>query len=191
MLLSDDSGGIIKEISTTSNGKYRFKMPLNAKVKVHVSKEGFFATSSHMSTIGKKFSENFEVNLKLDELIIEKPILIENIYYDYDKWFIREDAQPSLNNLVKVMEDNPNIVIELSSHTDSRASGRYNLVLSDKRAHAAVEYIISKGIERNRITAKGYGETKLINKCKNNVECTEEEHQKNRRTEFKVTKLIK
>lgn len=191
VLLSDEKGTEIKEVSTASNGKYRFKIPLNKKVKVHVSKEGFFATSSHMSTVGKKFSENFEVNLKLDELIIEKPILIENIYYDYDKWFIREDAKPSLDNLVTIMEDNPNIVIELSSHTDSRASGRYNLVLSDKRAHAAVEYIISKGIERNRIAAKGYGETKLINKCKNNVECTEEEHQENRRTEFKVTKLIK
>ena len=89
------------------------------------------------------------------------------------------------------MEDNPNIVIELSSHTDSRASGRYNLILSDKRAHAAVEYIISKGIERERISAKGYGETKLINECKNNIECTEDKHQENRRTEFKVTKLIK
>jgi outer membrane protein OmpA-like peptidoglycan-associated protein/tetratricopeptide (TPR) repeat protein len=191
VILSDVSGKMIKEFSTTKNGKYRFKLPLNGEFKVHVSKEGFFATSSSMSNIGKKYSENFEVNLKLDELIIEKPIVVENIYYDYDKWFIREDAKPSLDNLVKVMEDNPNIVIELSSHTDSRASGRYNLILSDKRARAAVEYIISKGIKRSRITAKGYGETKLINECKNNVECTEEKHQKNRRTEFKVTKLIK
>jgi len=191
VVLSDITGKKLNEIKTTKNGKYRFKLGLNNQFRVHVSKEGFFATSSSISTVGKKYSENFEVNLQLDELIIEKAIVIENIYYDYDKWFIREDAKPSLNNLVKVMEDNPNIIIELSSHTDSRASGRYNLILSDKRAHAAVEYIISKGIERNRITAKGYGETKLINECKNNVECTEEKHQENRRTEFKVTKLIK
>ena len=190
VMLSDVSGKKIKEIVTSSKGDYRFKLPLNTKFKIHASKKGFF-TTSFVSTRGKKYSENFEVNLELDELIIEKPILIANIYYDYDKWFIREDAKPSLNNLVKVMEDNPKIVIELSSHTDSRASGRYNLVLSDKRAHAAVEYIISKGINRNRITAKGYGETMLLNKCKNNIECTEEEHQENRRTEFKVTKLIK
>jgi len=191
VVLSDASGKKIKEMVTSSKGDYRFKLPLNTVFSVHVSKAGFFATSTRLSNIGKKFSEDFEVNLELDELIIEKPILIANIYYDYDKWFIREDAKPSLNNLVKVMEDNPNIVIELSSHTDSRASGRYNLVLSDKRAHAAVEYIISKGIKRNRLSAKGYGETMLLNKCENNVECTEEEHQENRRTEFKVTKLIK
>jgi outer membrane protein OmpA-like peptidoglycan-associated protein len=191
VVLSDISGKTIKEMATSYKGDYRFKLPLNTEFKIHVSKAGFFATSSRFSNIGKKFSEEFEVNLKLDELIIEKPIFIANIYYDYDKWFIRKDAKPSLNNLVKVMEDNPKIVIELSSHTDSRASGRYNLVLSDKRAHAAVEYIISKGINRNRITAKGYGETMLLNKCKNNIECTEEEHQENRRTEFKVTKLIK
>ena len=129
------------------------------------------------------------MNLSLDELIIEKPIVIENIYYDYDKWFIREDAKPELDKLVKIMEDNPRIIVELSSHTDSRASGRYNIVLSDKRAHAAVEYILTKGISQDRISAKGYGETKLLNDCKDNVECTEEQHQINRRTEFKVTKL--
>ena len=190
VVLSDMSGNTVKEVVTTTKGVYRFKIPLNGEFKVHVSKEGFFATSSSLTTVGKKYSENFEVNLKLDELIIEKAIVVDNIYYDYDKWFIREDAKPSLDNLVKIMEDNPNIVIELSSHTDSRASGRYNLVLSDKRARAAVEYIISKGIARKRITAKGYGETKLINECKNNVDCTEEKHQENRRTEFKVTKLI-
>lgn len=190
VVLSNISGEKIKNFTTTTNGKYEFKLPLNGEFKIHVSKEGFFATSSNISTIGKKFSENFEVNLKLDELIIEKAIVIENIYYDYDKWFIREDAKPSLNNLVKVMEDNPNIFIELSSHTDSRASGSYNLILSDKRARAAVEYIISKGINRDRITAKGYGETMLLNRCKNKVVCTEEEHQENRRTEFKVTKLV-
>lgn len=191
VVLSEISGKKIKEMTTNADGTYELKLPLNGEFKVHVSKAGFFAKSSSFSNIGKKFSENFEMNLTLDELIIEKPILIENIYYDYDKWFIREDAKPSLNNLVKIMEDNPKIVIELSSHTDSRASGRYNLILSDKRAHAAVEYIIAKGIKRKRITAKGYGEKKLINECDNKTECSEEKHQENRRTEFKVTKLIK
>jgi outer membrane protein OmpA-like peptidoglycan-associated protein/tetratricopeptide (TPR) repeat protein len=189
VVLSDLSGKTIKEIKTTSNGKYRFKLEPNGDYKVFVRKEGFFAVSQIISTVGKKYSEDFEVNLSLDELIIEKPIVIENIYYDYDKWFIREDAKPELDKLVKIMEDNPRIIVELSSHTDSRASGRYNIVLSDKRAHAAVEYILTKGISQDRISAKGYGETKLLNDCKDNVECTEEQHQINRRTEFKVTKL--
>lgn len=191
VVLNDLFGKPIEKSTTSNNGKFKFKLEPNNDYKVFVRKEGFFAVSQVLSTVGKKYSENFEVNLALDELIIEKPIIIENIYYDYDKWFIREDAKPELDKLVKIMEDNPNIVVELSSHTDSRASDRYNLILSDKRARAAVEYIISKGIAKEKITAKGYGETKLLNNCTNNKECTEQEHQINRRTEFKVIKLKK
>ena len=111
---------------------------------------------------------------------------MENIYYDLNKWFIRPDAAIELDRLAQLMNDNPTLLIELSSHTDSRAGDQYNLILSDKRAQAAVEYIISKGIEAKRLRWKGYGESMLINHCENNVVCTEEEHQKNRRTEFKA-----
>ncbi|MCY7362295.1 MAG: OmpA family protein, partial [Ignavibacteria bacterium] len=89
--------------------------------------------------------------------------------------------------LVKIMKDNPTIKVELGSHTDTRGSDSYNVKLSQRRADSAVKYIISKGIDRSKITAKGYGESKLINKCKNGVKCTEAEHQENRRTEFTVT----
>lgn len=141
--------------------------------------------------IGKKISENFTANFELDQIIIEKPIVLENIYYDLDKWFIRPDAAKELDRLVQVMIDNPTLNIELSSHTDSRAGDQYNLVLSDKRAKAAVEYLISKGIEAKRMRWKGYGESKLVNHCKNKVECSEELHQQNRRTEFKAIKAAK
>ncbi len=86
------------------------------------------------------------------------------------------------------MTDNPTIWIELGSHTDSRGKDSYNLTLSQKRAESAVQYIISKGIDKNRITAKGYGETQLVNKCANGINCSDEEHQLNRRTEFKIVK---
>ena len=89
------------------------------------------------------------------------------------------------------LNDNPKITIELSSHTDSRGKDDYNMKLSQKRAEAAVAYIVSKGIDQSRITAKGYGESKPKNKCKNGVKCTEAEYAKNRRTEFKVTKVAK
>lgn len=141
--------------------------------------------------IGKKLSENFTANFELDQIIIEKPIVLENIYYDLDKWFIRADAAKELDRLVQVMQDNPKLHIELSSHTDSRAGDQYNLVLSDKRAKAAVEYIVSKGIDAKRMKWKGYGESRLVNQCKNKVECSEELHQQNRRTEFKATKIEK
>lgn len=88
-----------------------------------------------------------------------------------------------------IMNDNPGIIIELSSHTDSRADDKYNDNLSQKRADAAVNYIVSHGVASSRISAKGYGERQLINRCANGVECTEAEHQQNRRTEFKVVSM--
>jgi outer membrane protein OmpA-like peptidoglycan-associated protein len=116
------------------------------------------------------------------------------IYYDYRKWNIRQDAATELNKIVKVMLENPNMVIELGSHTDSRGDNSSNASLSDKRAKSAVDYIISKGIAKNRISAKGYGESKLliadsaIQKMRANEE-KERAHEKNRRTEFRVVKL--
>jgi outer membrane protein OmpA-like peptidoglycan-associated protein len=114
-----------------------------------------------------------------------KTFILANIYYDLDKYYIRPDAEPALNKLVVIMKENP-VNIELGSHCDSRASDAYNMILSQNRAESAVHYIVSKGINPARITAKGYGESRLVNRCKNGVPCTEEEHQMNRRTEFKV-----
>ena len=146
---------------------------------------------NHISTVGKIKSENVYVKLKLEmeEIVIDKPIVLENIYYDFDKWNIRADAKPGLDKLVKIMNDNPGISIELGSHTDSRADDKYNDRLSQKRAEAAVKYIVSHGVSQSRISAKGYGETKLVNHCKNGVKCSVAEHQANRRTEFKVVKI--
>lgn len=142
-------------------------------------------------TIGEDLPEDtlyFEI--PLEKIEIGKAIELENIYYDLDKSDIRSDAAIELNKLVTILLDNPGIKIELSSHTDSRGSDRYNQRLSQRRAESAVEYIISQGIEDERITAKGYGETKLVNECRNGVKCSDEEHQRNRRTEFSVTENL-
>ena len=127
-------------------------------------------------------------DLLLDKYALNKTFVIENIYYDLDKWFIRDDAKPSLNKLVGLLNQYP-INVEIGSHTDSRASAKYNIQLSQKRADAAVKYLISKGIDAKRLTYKGYGETMLINRCADGVKCTEAEHQANRRTEFKITSI--
>lgn len=180
-------------ILTNKSGFYKTKLKAKCEYKVKASKAMHLSITAaqYFCMIGKKVSENFTANFELEEIIIEKPIVLENIYYDLDKWFIREDAAKELNRLFQVMNDNPSLNIELSSHTDSRAGDQYNLVLSDKRAKAAVEYLISKGIDAKRMKWKGYGESKLINECKNDVICPEEEHQKNRRTEFKAIKIGK
>lgn len=178
---------------TDKNGNYSMKLKVKSEYEVRCWKPMYFTiTKPHLfCMIGKKLSENFVANFTLDQIIIEKPIVLDNIYYDLDKWEIRSDAAMELDRLVQVMEKNPKIYVELSSHTDSRAGDQYNLILSDKRAKAAVQYIISKGVDAKRMKWKGYGEGKLVNKCKNDEPCTEEEHQQNRRTEFKVIKIMK
>jgi len=113
---------------------------------------------------------------------------LSNIHYDFNKFFIRKDARPILDSVFDILNTYP-IKVELGSHTDSRGSFSYNERLSQHRADAAVDYLVKKGIPINRITAKGYGERQLLNKCADGVKCSEEEHQANRRTEVKVIGL--
>ncbi len=117
---------------------------------------------------------------------ITGPIEVDNIYYEFDRWEITKEAEPALDKIIEVMTENSSIKIELSSHTDARGSEAYNQSLSEKRAKSAVEYIVNKGISKNRIVAKGYGESKLLNDCKLDSSCDEDQHQANRRTEFMV-----
>ncbi len=126
-------------------------------------------------------------NIDLDRAKVDKRITIQNIYYDYDKYDIRPDAAERLDKVVTLLKDNPGMSVELGSHTDARGNDVYNAQLSQRRAEAAVAYIVSEGIDNQRITAKGYGETALVNRCRNGVSCSEEEHQQNRRTELRIT----
>jgi outer membrane protein OmpA-like peptidoglycan-associated protein len=114
------------------------------------------------------------------------PGYLLHIYYDFDQAFIRDESNPELNKLLKLMNDNPNYIIELSSHTDARGSNGYNNRLSQRRAESVVRWLVSKGVERDRLVPRGYGESITTNKCKNNIPCAEKEHQMNRRTEFRV-----
>jgi outer membrane protein OmpA-like peptidoglycan-associated protein len=129
-------------------------------------------------------------NVELDRVELDKSIKIENIYYDLAKWNIRKDAAEELDKLLVTLKDNPSFIVELGSHTDARGKGKYNLDLSQQRADAAVEYLVKSGINASRVSAKGYGETKLVNKCGNGIECKESRHQMNRRTELKITGFL-
>lgn len=126
-------------------------------------------------------------NIELERAKLDKRIQIQNIYYDFDKWDIRPDAAERLDLVVQLMNDNPGLSVELGSHTDSRGNDDYNMALSHKRAASAVAYIVSEGVDSLRITSKGYGESQLVNRCRNDVPCSEEEHQQNRRTELRIT----
>jgi outer membrane protein OmpA-like peptidoglycan-associated protein len=109
-----------------------------------------------------------------------------HIYYDFDQSFLREESMPELDKLLKLMQDNPNYIIEIASHTDARGSDSYNNRLSQRRAEAVVRWLLTKGVERDRLVPRGYGENMLTNNCKNAIRCVEKDHQLNRRTEFRV-----
>ncbi|MCX6291104.1 MAG: OmpA family protein [Bacteroidetes bacterium] len=192
-------GGVLVELTnettgkklatiTGDDGKFMFMLEQNSDFSVVGSKDNYFTNTERVTTKNKIRSENMYVKLKLEmeRIIVNKAIALENIYYDLDKWDIRPDAAAGLDKLVSVLKENSDIKIELGSHTDSRADDAYNMRLSQKRAESAVSYLVSHGITKDRMTAKGFGESMLVNRCKNGVECTEEEHQQNRRTEFKV-----
>lgn len=120
-------------------------------------------------------------------------MLVNTIYYDLDKATLREESKVELDKVIEVLNENTNMIIELSSHTDCRQTYEYNLRLSERRAKVAAEYVKERIVNSHRVISKGYGELKLINDCacEGEVEsdCTEEEHQENRRTEFIILDL--
>lgn len=181
-------GGQLLKQQTNKSGEFAFRLDQNSVYALSGEKTGFRRDLAELSTVGLAKSSELKKDLYLERIAIDSAIRLENIYYDFDKSDIRPDAAIELDKLVRIMKDNPTIWIELGSHTDSRGNDHYNQLLSQRRADAAVRYIISRGIDANRIVAKGYGESRLLNGCSNGVKCTPAEHQLNRRTEFKIIK---
>lgn len=127
----------------------------------------------------------------LEKLAQGKQFILEDLYYDLNKYNIRSDAEAVLNRLVRILTENSSIRIEIGSHTDCRASQAYNQRLSQNRSAAVVAFLVGKGISSNRLVAKGYGESQLVNQCSDGISCTESEHQANRRTVIKVLEGVK
>ena len=180
--------GATLKFETDETGDFKFKLESASDYKLAGEKRGYRGDNKSLTTNKLEASANLEQNLYLEQIAINKPIILENIYYDFNKSNIRPDAAVELDKLVKIIQDNPTIWIELGSHTDSRGTDAYNLTLSQRRAGAAVKYIISKGVDKNRIESKGYGESQPVNGCVNGVKCSAAAYQLNRRTEFKITK---
>lgn len=175
---------------TDANGKYAYNAKYKSSYLVKGMNEGYFADCQQVQVKKQKKSANTEP-LLLSKIQVNKTFEIKDLYYDYKKWDIRPDAALVLDKLAHFLAEYPEIHVELGSHTDARGGDKYNHDLSQSRATSAVQYVVAHGIEAARIKAKGYGETKLKNRCKNDVKCSEEEHQLNRRTEVKVTEVEK
>lgn len=175
--VSDDMGNFELDVSCAA-GKLT---AIGIKKDFKEDRNGFMLTGGKTS---------IELLLEPSKMIMEKGddlakyLDLPIIYFDFDKWNIRPDAERQIQKVIAYMEQYPKVKIDIRSHTDSRANDDYNLSLSERRAQSTRKYMVSKGINANRLTAKGYGESQLTNKCSNGIDCNEQEHDLNRRSEF-------
>lgn len=177
-------------VKTDDKGGFRIQLDEQTYHNFTISKDGYLSKDDYYSTRGVERNpdnpvRNFSKDFEIDKIFRNTEITLQGIYYDLDKAYIRPDAKPVLNRLANILINNPNINIELASHTDCRGGNGYNQNLSQRRAQSAVDYLVAKGIARERMTARGYGETVPVTNCACN-RCSEEEHQLNRRTTFKI-----
>lgn len=191
LIINEVTGDTMKTLKTDDKGKLSLEVEPVTKYKVIAMHDGYFTGHEEFvvakvpySDLKPGYNEHRQaVKVVLPRKATNVVLTIDNIYYDYDKWNIRSDAEVELAKVVVLMQENPDISIELGSHTDERGSSTYNRNLAQKRANSAVDWIIAHGIDKSRITAKGYGEdTPFIKNAQ-----TEEDHQKNRRTTIRVT----
>jgi len=195
VILLDEKFQQIAEVISATDGTYNFDVQCNKTYHIRVAKKDY-ETNENAITI-QPSNDKSELNVKLEKQIKEigvgtdlaKTLEIPIIYFDLDQAVIRKEAAFQLEKIVAVMKQYPDMKIDVRSHTDSRQTEKYNMILSDKRAKATIEWLVKKGISSKRISGKGYGESQLINKCSDNVACTEEEHQLNRRSEFVIVSM--
>lgn len=182
IILVNQCDGSRVEVTTDENGVYSFTTTVDCDYVIEAQKD-------NMGTMGTRIGKDGSGSPDLTMFRKGDVMKVDNIYYDLNKANIRPDAAVELDKVVELMTRYPKMVIEMRSHTDSRATTEYNNKLSANRAKQAVAYLKAKGVAAKRMIAKGYGETQPINKCKDGADCTEEEYQLNRRTEIKVIKL--
>lgn len=195
--LLDEEGEVMQDFVTGNDGKFLFRVYENENYTLMGETDGFITKRQPYTTVGKSVPletlKELVTNITLDTLVVldrkerNKIFVLENIYFGYDSADIRKEAARELDKLVVLLNDNPDLKIEMSSHTDSVASDAYNLQLSQRRAESTVNYLIRKGIATDRLVAKGYGESKPIAR-NTNPDGTDNPagRQRNRRTEFKI-----
>ena len=188
--LTSNDGKVIFSINTTDKGEFGGEIPLNGSFSLLANKPSYFASLPvNLSSIGIQKDSIIELTIYLDAIPApEVDFTLQGILYDLDKYDLRAESKVVLDSLAVILKNNPSLTIEVGSHTDSRAPADYNLELSKKRALSCLNYLITKGINKDRMVSVGYGETKLLNDCSDEIDCTEAEHQLNRRTTFRVLK---
>lgn len=185
-------GGKADSASIPTGSAYTSELQPDADYHVYAVKDRYYSSERTFSTKGiMRNSGASQINdtIFMKQLKVGEVYKVENIYYDYDKATIREDAKPSLDRLLDLLKQYPDMQIQLNSHTDCRGSASYNLKLSNSRAHSVIKYLQSRGIAADRLKYRGYGASEPIEKCDVCKQCNEAQHQTNRRTEFKIIDL--
>ncbi len=179
----------VMTLITDASGKYEFELDDYQPLRASAAKTGYLPGSISFNTPEDPTESYFTTDPICLTLIPEEPITVENVYYDFNKWKLRPESFPALDELVNMLNDDPNMQIELSSHTDSKGSDSYNMKLSQRRAQSVVDYLVKKGIDKTRLKAQGYGESQPVAENENpDGTDNPDGRQKNRRTEFKVLK---
>src|SRR5690606_29070024 len=182
--IKDEFGKIISQQVTNDKGEIKVEMNPISYNYITVEKDGYKPFSTNFTTENILSSP---IKLEQDKPVItEDAIVIENIFFDFNKASVTKESQLSLNKIVTVLNDYPEMKLAIGAHTDNKGSDKYNQALSQKRAKSTVDYLTSKGIAKERLTFKGYGESQPLFDCGGN--CTSDEDQKNRRVEFKIIK---
>lgn len=205
--VKNEAGNTILNSDTRSDGQFEFEVNKGQSYIIHVTRESYFENEKSVGTGALRpndevFSEIF-LEKKIDESSDNSPapksmeeedgvplqvVELEYINYELDKTEVTPEAAKIIDKLVALLKEYPDLEIRIESHTDSRGSDEYNMLLSKKRAKAAFDYVVMKGIDPKRLLYQGYGETRLLNNCKNGVQCTEEQHEVNRRSIVKVVR---
>jgi outer membrane protein OmpA-like peptidoglycan-associated protein len=181
----DTKGNTIETKQTDSEGKVSYDVDCQTAYTFNVKAENFETESFPIQKI-KSGEVIIQAQLVPSEVVItDTEVILKNVYFDFDKSNITAQGANELDKLVKVMKENPAMVIFVKSHTDAKGKSNYNLKLSEQRAQATVQYLLSKGITKDRISGKGYGNTEPKVIC---TSCTEDEHSQNRRSEFVIVK---
>jgi outer membrane protein OmpA-like peptidoglycan-associated protein/tetratricopeptide (TPR) repeat protein len=178
----NDKNNTQKTVTTGPDGGYEFDLDPNSSYTITAEKDRYAVDKNQVKTKRKSGTVENNIGMYGEGDVFR----LDNIYYDLDKAVIRSDAARELDRVVALMKKYPQITVELRSHTDSRASADYNQKLSERRAKAAYDYIVRRGISAMRMVARGYGESELLNDCADGTDCAETDHQLNRRTEFKI-----
>jgi outer membrane protein OmpA-like peptidoglycan-associated protein/tetratricopeptide (TPR) repeat protein len=183
------------EVMSDANGDYTFKVECGITYNVRAEKADYTTKEEKITVDKANGKTNLNIALEKEQCKVAvgddlgKCFGIKMIYFDLDKSNIRKEAALDLEKILDVLSQNPTMKLDIRSHTDSRATHKYNENLSDRRAKSTINWLIKNGVSPNRLVGKGYGETELVNKCSDGVDCTEDEHQMNRRSEFIITAL--